>query len=591
MFFQRLTILRFILLAAGLVFAGRLVHLQLLQGNALRDKSEHNRLRWVRVSAPRGQILDRKGREIATNIPGSAAWLVPGEVPRKAWPQLMKRLVELGFYPNLKVAEEALEDFRHFPSYLPMRLASNMNIETVAQLQESLPSLPGVYVRDEPVRFYPDRTLAAHLIGYLREINAEELAALRETKGYRLGDRLGKTGIERAYEETLRGVEGGEEVEVDAMGRVLRRLRTVQPQPGHPVTLTLDRDLQRIAEAGLVKHQGAVVALDPATGDVLALVSAPEYDLNLMSGRITPEMLAWLHGARKPELNRATCGTYPPGSVFKIVTAVAALEHNAVKPNTYFYCNGVYHGIHCWKRSGHGAISLTEAVAQSCNVAFMQMAEKTGIETLAGTGRRFGLGQTVGLLPQVSPLISDRGKRIGIIPEQRGLVPDLDWAKKVRGSPWMLGETLQVGMGQSSLTLTPLQAARIIAAIANGGRLVHPRLVKSAGTKPEPPTPPTTLGLQPSTIQNVSRGLRAVTAEGTARSLDPSLRIAGKTGTAQNPGGRGDHAWFVGYAPVEAPKIAVAVLVEHGGHGGAVAAPIAEAIIKEALNPINSTAP
>ena len=583
MFFQRLTMLRFVLLAAGLLFAGRLVYLQVLQGSALREKSEHNRLRWVRVSAPRGQILDRKGRDIATNIPGAAAWLVPGEVPRKAWPQVMKRLVALGIFPNQQTAEKTLEDFRRFPNYLPVRLASNMNIETVTRLQESLPSLPGVYVRNEPVRFYPDRTLASHLIGYLREIDAEELAVLREAKAYRLGDRLGKTGIERAYEETLRGMEGGEEVEVDAMGRVLRRLRTVQPQPGHPVTLTLDRDLQRIAEAGLAKHQGAVVALDPNTGDVLALVSAPEYDLNLMSGRITPEMLAWLHGAGKPELNRATCGTYPPGSVFKIVTAVAALEHQAIKPNAYFYCNGVYHRIHCWKRSGHGALNLTEAVAQSCNVAFMQMAEKTGIQPLADMGRRFGLGQPVGLLPQVKPLLPGKEEHAGIIPEVRGLVPDPAWAKNVRHSPWMLGETLQVGIGQSSLTLTPLQAARVIAAIANGGKLVHPRLVKSAGDKPEPSVPPTPLELKPSTLQNVSRGLRAVTAEGTAKSLDPTLHIAGKTGTAQNPGGRGDHAWFVGYAPVESPKIAVAVLVEHGGHGGAVAAPIAEAVIREAL--------
>lgn len=582
MFFHRLTMLRFILLAAGLVFAGRLVYLQVLQGSALREKSEHNRLRWVRVSAPRGLILDRKGRELATNIPGAAAWLVPGEVPRNAWPQLMKRLVELGLYPDMQKAEEAREDFRRYPSYLPVRLASNMNIETVTRLQESLPSLPGVYVRDEPVRFYPDRTLASHLIGYLREIDAAELAVLRETKAYRLGDRLGKTGIERAYEETLRGVEGGEEVEVDAMGRVLRRLRTVLPQPGHPVTLTIDRDLQRTAEAGLAKHRGAVVALDPITGDVLALVSAPEYDLNLMSGRITPEMLAWLHGPAKPELNRVTCGVYPPGSVFKIVTAVAALEHGAVKPHSYFYCNGVYHRIHCWKRSGHGTLSLTEAVAQSCNVAFTQMAEKTGIQLLADMGRRFGLGQPVGLMPQVEPLLPGKEERVGIIPEQRGLVPDPDWAKTVRGSPWMLGETLQVGIGQSSLTLTPLQAARIIAAIANGGKLVHPRLVKSAGDKPVPVAPPTPLELKPSTLQHVSRGLRAVTAEGTARSLDPSLRIAGKTGTAQNPGGR-DHAWFIGYAPVENPKIAVAVLVEHGGHGGAVAAPIAEAVIREAL--------
>jgi len=589
MFFHRLTFLRFILMAACLVFVGRLALLQLVQGSELREASEHNFLRWVREPAPRGLILDRKGRELATNIPGSAAWLVPGEVPRKAWPRLLRRLTELGLYPNLQAAEKTLENSRRFPTYVPVRLAGNLSIDVITRLKESLPCregtesfLPGVYLRVEPVRAYPDRTLASHLIGYLREIDPDELAALRETRGYHLGDRLGKTGIERAYEESLRGFEGGEQIEVDAMGRVLRRMKTIPPRPGAPVTLTLDRNLQRIAEAGLAHRSGAVVALDPITGDVLALVSAPECDLNLMSGRITPEMLAWLHGGQKPELNRATCGAYPPGSVFKIVTAVTALEKGAVTPGSYLYCSGIYHGIHCWKRGGHGTVSFTEAIAQSCNSAFMQMAERVGIQALANMGRRFGLGEPVGLLPRVRPLLPGGGKRVGIIPEGRGLVPDPNWAEHTRHSPWMLGETLQVGIGQSSLTLTPLQTARIIAAVANGGMLVHPRLVKSVGTTLEPITPPTPLGLRPDTLRNVARGLRAVVAEGTARSLDPTLRIAGKTGTAQNPGG-GDHAWFVGYAPAEAPKIAVAVLIEHGGHGGAAAAPIAEAIIREAL--------
>jgi len=582
MFFHRLILLRFILLAICLVFVGRLAYLQLLQGSALRGASERNRLRWVRVPAPRGPILDRKGREIATNIPGTAAWLVPGEVPRKAWPQLLRRLVELGMFPDRQAAEKTLEDFRRFPSYLPVQLANGMDLGAVSRLEESLPFLPGVYLRVDPVRAYPDRTLASHLIGYLREIDADELAALRETKGYHLGDRLGKTGIERAYEETLRGVEGEEQVEVDAMGRVLRRLKTVPPRPGNSVTLTLDRDVQRVAEAGFANRTGAVVALDPNTGDVLALVSAPEYDLNQLSSRITPALLDWLHGAQKPELNRATVGAYPPGSVFKIITATTALEKGAVTPNSYFYCSGVYHGIHCWKRNGHGTISFTEAIAQSCNMSFMLMAEKVGIQPLADMARRFGLGQPVGLLPQVEPLLPGAEQRAGIIPEGRGLVPDLHWARTVRHSAWMPGETLQVGIGQSSLNLTPLQAARVIAAIANGGKLVHPRLVMSAGARTVPITLPTPLGLQPATLQDVARGLRAVVAEGTAKSLDPALRIAGKTGTAQTNSG-GDHAWFVGYAPVEAPRIAVAVLVEHGGHGGAVAAPIAEAIIREAL--------
>ena len=571
-------------MAAFLVFGVRLAYLQLVQGRHFKTISESNMQRWVRVAAPRGRILDRKGREIATNVPGSAAWLVPGEIATDSWPQLLKRLTELGIYPDIQTARKSLEDFRQFPSYLPVRLASRMDIHSISRLVEDLPNLSGVYLRTEPVRCYPENNRASHLIGYLREIDPNELSLLRK-QGYRLGDRLGKAGIERAYETVLRGVEGGEQVEVDARGRVLRTLRTVDPQPGTPVTLTLDLDVQRVAETAFGKQLGAAVALDPATGDVLALFSAPEYDLNAISGRISPQMLAWLRGSQRPELNRAASGMYPPGSIFKIVTAVAALEKGAVTPATYYYCSGSYHGIRCWKHSGHGAINLTGAIAHSCNVAFMQMAEKVGVRELAGMSRRFGLGEAVGLQPRVEPLLPNAESPhalAGIITEQRGLVPDPEWAKTVRKSPWMPGETLQMGMGQASLTVTPLQAACMTAAIANDGKRVHPRLVAAVGDEPAPIMPPTPLGLRPATVQQVKYGLRAVAGEGTARRLDPSLQIAGKTGTAQNPRGE-DHAWFVGYAPADAPKIAVAVVVEHGGHGGATAAPIAEAIIRAAL--------
>jgi len=587
MFHQRLLWLRIVLPVVFLVFAGRLVLLQLLQGFELRRASERNHQRWVRVAPARGLILDRRGRVLATNVPGMAAWLVPVEVPRAQWPALLQRLTVLGLYPDLAAARAALGECRRHPTYLPVRLASNLAMDAVARVEEERPFLPGVYLRAEPVRFYPGGALASHLLGYLRETNADELAALRP-RGYRLGDRVGKAGVERAFETVLRGEEGGEQIEVDVLGRVLRTLRTVEPRPGEPVTLTLDLAIQQAAETALQGKSGAAVALDPATGDVLALVSTPNYDLNRMSGRITPQMLAWLRSARRPELNRATCGVYPPGSVFKIVTAAAALEAGKLSPDASFSCHGVYHKIHCWKRGGHGPVSFTDAIAQSCNVAFMQMAEQVGIATLERMAARFALGQAVELLPRVAPLLADPNaptpRLTGIIPEQAGLVPGPRWAKQVRRSPWMLGETLQVGIGQSSLGVTPLQAARIVAAFANGGRLVHPRLVLRVGHAPVDVQPPTPLGLKAGTLTRIARGLRAVTqGEGTAHALDPALRIAGKTGTAQNPGP--DHAWFAGYAPADAPKIAVVVLVEHGGHGGATSAPIAEQIIRAALRP------
>ncbi|HOF88920.1 MAG TPA: penicillin-binding protein 2, partial [Armatimonadota bacterium] len=555
---RRLLLLRIVLLVAFLAFAGKLAYLQLLRGGELRHASVRNQLRWVRSPAPRGVILDRTGAVLATNTPAMAAWLVSGEVARDRWDALLARLVAIGIFPDLQTAAAALAEHRRLPSYLPLRLGSNLTMAQVTRVEEEGAFLPGIYLRAEPVRAYPGGALAVHALGYVREIDAEELAA-RRTDGYRQGDRIGKSGLEKTFEAALRGQDGREEVEVDARGSVLRSVRQVPPREGQTVVLTLHAVLQRAAESALAGRKGAVVALDPRTGDILALASAPSYDPTSMSGRLSPESWAWLQ--RSHALVNRGLERYPPGSVFKIVTAAAALETGKAHAGSYFYCPGAYHNIRCWKHAGHGTLGITAAIAQSCNVAFMHMAEDVGIASLAKMARRFGLGERTGL---------------EVLPERRGLVPDAGWAKET-GRRWQLGDTLQTGMGQSFLTITPLQGARLIAAIANGGKLVTPRLVQQVGDAVIPTAPPTPIGLQPGTLRGIARGLRAVThGEGTARGLDPALRIAGKTGTAQNPGP--DHAWFAGYAPADAPKIAVVVLVEHGGHGGAAAAPIAEAV-------------
>ncbi|MHB9023402.1 MAG: penicillin-binding protein 2 [Armatimonadota bacterium] len=567
MFSTRLLLFRAILLGVFLIFGGRLAYLQLMRGTELRVSSEKNHQRWVRVPAPRGLILDRKGRILATNAPVLTAWLVSGEVRRKAWDDLLKRLTDVGIFPNLAAAEEALRDYRRYPSYLPVRLRSDMSIRMITRLEEELPSMPGVYLQAEPMRRYPSGSLAAHLLGFLREVDPDELA-IRKNQGYHPGDRIGKAGLERAFEENLRGMEGRDEVEVDAAGRVLRKLSSRLPQPGKTLTLTLDLIIQQAAEEGLAGHRGAVIALDPSSGAILALANAPTINPNIMSGRLSPALhRQWRESGA--EFCRATAGLYPPGSVFKIITATAALEEGKLKPTDYFYCDGSYKTIHCWKRAGHGALPLTEAIAQSCNVAFMKIAERAGINPLAAMARRFGLGEPVGF---------------GLLPENAGIVPDPAWSRRVAHRRWEVGDTLQVGIGQASLQITPMQSARIAAAFANGGLLVHPYVVTDDGGVLQETKPPQPIGLQPATIKTVTRGLRAVVGEGTAKQLDPSLRISGKTGTAQNPRGN-DHAWFVGFAPAERPIIAVAVLVEYGGHGGAVAAPIAERVIRAALKP------
>ncbi|MHB9134014.1 MAG: penicillin-binding protein 2 [Armatimonadota bacterium] len=572
MFTYRLIILRYVVVAAFVIFLGRLGYLQLINGLELRAKSEQNYQRWVRQPAPRGVILDRKGRILVTNASVMSAWLVSGEVPRKGWDELLQQLVTLGIYPDRATATDELDECRRFPNYLPVRLKSQLTIAEVTRVSEMAAFLPGVYLKSEPVRNYPYGSLAAHLVGYLREIDDKELDARRD-QGYRLGDNIGKTGLERAYEDQLRGVEGGDEIEIDVRGHVLRTLNSLPAQAGQTLTLTVDMDVQREAEAALGGRQGAAVVLDPATGDIRALVSTPGYDLNQMSGHLSPAAMKVLvqNGAF---VNRATLGQYPPGSVFKIVTAATALEAGKVPEDKYFYCEGIYHGIHCWKHSGHGALDLTGAIAQSCNVAFMKMAEASSIASLVKMGRRFGLGKATGL----------KG-----VPEADGLMPDPEWARKAYNRAWEPGETLQVGIGQSYTQVTPLQAARVVAAIANGGKLVHPRMVTAVGKDQQPFAEPTLIGLKPETLSRIVRGLRAVASEGTAKSLDPTLHIAGKTGTAQNPSGA-DHAWFVGYAPADNPKVAIVVLVVHGGHGGATAAPIAEAIIRTALHGPPSTA-
>ncbi len=561
----RLLLLQLLALVVFLVFAGRLAYIQGVRGTELRGLSVRNFRRWVRSPAPRGLIVDAKGRILATNEPAMSAWLISGEVPRDSWAGLLDRLVAIGFFPDHDTAEETLTDARRYPGYLPVRLAARLSPLMITRVAEAMPTLPGVYLRAEPLRTYPHGVLASHVLGYLREIDAQELET-RHAQDYRPGDAVGKAGLEHAFEDDLHGQGGRDEVEINAHGRVLRTLTAQTAQPGHTLTLALDLDVQHAAEQAMAGHLGAVVVLDPHSGDIRALVSAPGYDLNAMSGRRTPAMQAWLDSSHA-EINRVTRGRYAPGSVFKIVTAAAALEKGCVPD--YLYCPGEYHGIHCWLHSGHGTLNLTQALAQSCNVAFMKLAEATGIDDLSTMARRFGLGKHTAVG--------------AILPESAGTVPDPAWARATFHRPWQLGETLQVGIGQSSLEITPLQAARIAAAIANGGYLVQPRLVTRIGDTPVPRLPAARIGLHDATLARIREGLRAVTGEGTAKSLDPTLHIAGKTGTAQNPGGE-DNAWFVGYAPSDNPRVAVAVLVEHGGHGGVVAAPIGEAVIRTALN-------
>jgi penicillin-binding protein 2 len=566
MTFTRIGWIRIILLFFLVVFILRLGWLQLFQGDQLRRDSERNYYRWVSLPAPRGIIYDRKGKSLAYNIQSNAVWLVSGQVPRsknkKEWHSLISNLTRIGIFPDEKSALNELSEYIQHPNFQPIRLKNDLTIEEVTKLEEEMPYLPGIYVKQESVRRYTGGSSAAHLLGYLREINAEELATRRD-KGYHLKDRIGKSGVEAEYEESLRGKDGRDEVVVDALGRPLEEFKAIKYVEGTTLTLTIDSKVQKAAEAGLKGKRGAAVAINPQTGEILALVSSPSYDLNVMSKRVSPEYYRWMTKSGA-QLNRATAGLYPPGSVFKIITAAASIENGKVNPGTSYYCDGQYYGIHCWKHEGHGILNLNQAIAESCNVYFMHLAEKVQGKNLTNMARKFGLGEDIDLK--------------NIMPTSRGMIPTFETMTDRERRRWPLGNTLQMGIGQSVLTVTPLQSVRVVAAIANGGRLVTPYLVKSIGDKDEKITKSTDIGLTPRTIQIIATGLKQVTSTGTGKSMDSTLKIAGKTGTAQNRGD--DHAWFAGYAPYDNPNIAVAVIIENGGHGGTIAAPIAQEMIR-----------
>jgi penicillin-binding protein 2 len=496
---------------------------------------------------------------------------------------------------NLKLdKEEVLRKVklaRRRSPFRPIPLQEGLSWEEVAWVENHRLDLPGVWVEAEPRRFYPYGPLAAHLLGYVGEITKERLRKWKE-RGYRVGDRIGKRGLESRLEPFLRGRDGGLQVEVDAQGRQLMVLNEVDFQPGANVVLTLDVEIQRLAEEALGDRAGAVVVGDPRTGEILAMVSHPAFDPNLFSKGLPPE--TWkklIRDPKHPLQNRVTMGLYPPGSTYKIVTAAAALEEGVVDFKTRLYCPGYYRmgsrEFRCWKKSGHGWLRLRDALIQSCDVFFYQLGERLGVDRLAKYAWGFGLGSPTGFDPDE---------------EKGGLVPTAEWKKKKFGSRWHPGETLSLAIGQGFNLVTPLQQFVLISAVANGGFIRTPRVVHHIESAQGIPLGPwgryeiRRVPVKERTLAFLRDALRAAVENprGTGqRARLPGVSVAGKTGTAQVvevgedrksreelPYHKRDHAWFLCFAPVEAPRVAVVVLVEHGGHGGAVAAPIARKILQ-----------
>lgn len=571
-FERRLTVLLTVIAGLLGILAIRLWQVQIVQGDYFLRLSEENRVRVTTVPAPRGVIMDQRGRPLAVNRPAFTVALVPAEM---RYPAHEVRVVARVLGMDAADVARKLAATQDRP-VAPVRLRWDVPKQIVAALEESGMDLPGVLVEVEPVREYLYHDLAAHLLGYVGEINDQELRSLR-SRGYELGDLIGKEGVERTYDRYLRGHDGENLAEVDAQGRIVRTMGTVPARPGNAVVLGLDLDVQQAAEDGLGNRLGAVIAMDAHTGAILALVSHPAFDPNLFAGGITPA--AWtglLRDPRRPLLDRAIQGVYPTGSIFKIVTGSAALELGLVRPETRFYCPGYYDlgGRIFHDHETHGSLNFLDAIARSCNVVFWTLSRPVGPDHLAEFSRMYGLGHTTGIdLPLEDP----------------GVIPDPAWKQRKYGQPWYTGDTLNVAVGQGYVLATPLQVARMVAAVANGGDLVTPHAVAEIRAPDGhvvaqiAPPPGGRVHLSAQTMAVLQAGLAAVVTRGTAASIQiPGMAVAGKTGTAENIHGK-PYAWFAGYAPVEAPRLVVVALVEDIGYGAEFAAPIVQRVLEVAF--------
>jgi len=596
-FRHRLSLCVLLVLVAFVVLLARLFYLQILEGEAYRTLSENNSIRLQVVEPQRGLIFDRNGELLVDNRPSFDVTLIPKDA--KPMQTVVEKLARYAALPMDELQSRIRKSKGH-PAFKPLLLRPDVDRNILAAVQVSRFDMPGVAIDVKTRRQYVHGASAAHLLGYLGEVEADQLKAGKHP-ALRPGDLIGKCGVEKAYDAVLRGKRGGQQVEVNASGQVMRIIEQVRAVPGENLMLTLDHRLQQLAEALLNDSTGAVVALNPQNGHVLAIASAPSFDPNIFVSGMSQETWTQLvSNPRRPLENKAIQAEYPPASTYKILTAIAGLEEGVIDENTTFFCPGHYRFgnrvYRCWKRGGHGHMNVETALTQSCDVYFYQVGQRLGVDRMAHWAKQFGLGAPTG---------------IDMEHEAQGLIPTAAWKKQKTGIPWQGGENLSVAIGQGYNLATPVQLAVMIAAVANGGYRYKPiliRSVQSADGTEAMEIPPEVLGrarLRKRTLDIVRQGLWNVvnTRRGTAwQSRVEGLDICGKTGTAQVVGRKQnesekdaknppdhlkDHAWFVAYAPSENPRIAVAVMVEHGEHGSSAAAPIAKELIRFHLKPKN----
>ena len=581
-------------LAVGAVLAYHMRRLQIVEAERYRLLAEENRINLHLIPPVRAEIFDRSGAPLAVNRQNYRVVMI-----RERAGDVEAMLDRLGLIIDIppRRRRRVLREMRKKSAFVPVAVADYLDWRDFAAVNANLPALAGVQPEVGLSRHYANGELTAHVVGYVgrvteRELKAQEIA----DPVLQLPDfQIGKTGIERAIEHELRGTAGTRRIEVNAVGRVIRELDRIDGVPGTDLHLTLDLGLQAYARERLADEAAAVVVIDVNNGDLLALISNPTYDPNLfVRGISTTDWQRLLNNEYRPLANKWASGLYPPGSTFKMMVALAALEAGVVSPEERVFCKGWIklgrRRFHCWRRGGHGHLKLRQALEQSCDVFYYEMARRAGIERIAAMARRFGLGAAAEL-----PIPAIKG----------GLIPDKAWKLRMHDDAWRVGDTLNAGIGQGFVLTTPLQQAVMAARLASG-RAVRPRLIRARGGTPVTLAEPADLGLRPEHLALVRGGMFDVVngRRGTARRsriADQAMAMAGKTGTSQVrnitaaeraagviknadlPWKRRDHALFLCFAPFDKPKYAVAVVVEHGGGGSKVAAPIARDVMMRAL--------
>ncbi len=567
---QRLPRLQLVLFGLLLLIAARFWFVQVVSGDYYLELAENNRVRELRLKAPRGLIYERQGRLVAENVASYNLMLDPSRS------QDLERALAFAErcldQPASELAQ-TLDEGGGAGSFRPILVAEALSLSEVAAIEAAALEFPEFAIEVGHLRLYRNGPITAHTLGYLGEVSARDLAT--EANPLKPGDLIGRKGVELAFDDRLRGVDGQRAVIVDSRGRLKEEYGRDPAKSGQSLNLGLDLDLQQEAARYFEGKAGAAVALDPATGEIRAMVSAPSYDPNIFSRRLDRD--AWRNLIEAPEdplQNRVIQNTYSPGSVFKIVMAAAGLSEGIVGPEKTVWCGGstrIYNRRwRCWKQAGHGHVSLHRAIKESCDVYFYHLGLELGIERIAKYSRLLGLGSPTG---------------IDLLGEREGLVPDPDWSERRRGTPWYPGETISVAIGQGPVLVTPLQIASVMAAVANGGYKVKPHVAANPAVEREQ------LTVEPWVFERIGAALWSVVNDqrgtGSAARVE-GIEVAGKTGTVQVvqqktwiknedlPYEQRDHAWFASYATAGDKQLVVVILVEHGGHGSTAAAPLAK---------------